>query len=86
MPIISAFFGIVIRMYYREHDPPHFHAEHRGDHATFSFDGALVGGSLRSPTARRRVEQWATMHRRELQANWASMKAGHPLERIEPLQ
>ena len=86
MPIISAFFGIVIRMYYREHDPPHFHAEHQGDHATFSFDGALVGGSLRSPTARRRVEQWATMHRRELQANWASMKAGHPLERIEPLQ
>ncbi len=66
--------------------PTPFHAEHQGDHATFSFDGALVGGSLRSPTARRRVEQWATMHRRELQANWASMKAGHPLERIEPLQ
>ena len=85
MPIISAFFGIVIRMYYREHDPPHFHAEHQGDHATFRFDGALMGGSVRSPTARRRVEQWATIHRRELEANWASMKAGHPLERIEPL-
>jgi hypothetical protein len=28
MPIISAFFGIVIRMYYKEHEPPHFHAEH----------------------------------------------------------
>jgi len=27
MPIISAFFGIVIRMFYREHEPAHFHAE-----------------------------------------------------------
>jgi hypothetical protein len=27
MPIISAFFGIVIRMYYKEHEPAHFHAE-----------------------------------------------------------
>jgi hypothetical protein len=86
MPVISAFFGIVIRMYYREHDPPHFHVEHQGDRATFTFDGALVDGSIRSPTARRRVGQWATRHRRELEANWASMKAGRPLERIEPLQ
>jgi uncharacterized protein DUF4160 len=30
MPIISAFFGIVIRMYYKEHEPAHFHAEHAG--------------------------------------------------------
>jgi Domain of unknown function (DUF4160) len=86
MPVISAFFGIVIRMYYREHDPPHFHAEHQGDHATFTFDGALADGSIRSATARRRVEQWANLHRRELEANWASMKTGRPLERIEPLQ
>ena len=57
MPVICAFFGIVIRMYYREHDPPHFHAEHQSDHATFTFDGALVDGSIRSATARRRVEQ-----------------------------
>ena len=33
MPIISAFFGIVIRMYYRDHEPPHFHAEHAGQQA-----------------------------------------------------
>jgi hypothetical protein len=30
MPIISTFFGIVIRMFYKEHEPPHFHAEHQG--------------------------------------------------------
>ena len=39
MPIISAFFGIVIRMFYREHEPPHFHAEYQGQQAKFDFDG-----------------------------------------------
>ena len=35
MPIISLFFGIVIRMFYREHEPAHFHAEHQGQHGKF---------------------------------------------------
>jgi Domain of unknown function (DUF4160) len=39
MPIISAFFGIVIRMYYKEHEPAHFHAEYAGQQAKFAFDG-----------------------------------------------
>ena len=30
MPIISVFFGIIVRMYYKEHEPGHFHAEHQG--------------------------------------------------------
>jgi len=28
MPEISRFFGIIIRMYYNEHVPPHFHAQY----------------------------------------------------------
>lgn len=86
MPIISTFFGIVIRMFYQEHEPPHFHAEHHGEQATFTFDGQLLTGALRSRRARRQIERWARLHRRELAANWESMEAGRPLERIEPLQ
>jgi hypothetical protein len=55
MPIISTFYGIVIRMFYQEHGPPHFHAEHQGDQATFSFDGAPIAGSIRSARARRHI-------------------------------
>ena len=44
MPIISAFFGIVIRMYYKEQEPAHFHAEHAGQHAKFGFSGVLIAG------------------------------------------
>jgi hypothetical protein len=86
VPVISAFLGIVIRMYYQEHEPPHFHAEHRGEQATFTFDGLLQTGAIRSRRARRAIATWALLHRRELEANWTMMKSGRPLERIEPLQ
>ena len=85
MPIISTFFGIVIRMFYREHGVPHFHAEYQGQQATFTFDGRVLAGALRSRTALRLIGEWATSHREELEANWNHMKLGEPLERIEPL-
>lgn len=86
MPVISAFLGIVVRMFYREHGPPHFHAEHQGEHATFTFDGQLLAGGIRTARARRHIQEWALLHRRELEANWARIALGQPLERIEPLQ
>lgn len=46
MPVISTFFGIVIRMFYQEHGVPHFHAEYQGQQATFTLDGELLAGSI----------------------------------------
>jgi len=86
MPIVSAFFGIVIRMYYKEHEPPHFHAEYQGQSAKFSLDGEILAGNIRSTTARRLIREWASLHRVEIQANWHKMKAGRPLGKIEPLE
>lgn len=85
MPVISVFFGIVIRMFYREHGIPHFHVEYQGQQATFTFDGRLLAGSIVSKTAMRLVAEWASAHRPELEANWERMKIGQTLERIEPL-
>jgi len=85
MPIISAFSGIVIRMFYREHEPAHFHAEHAGQQAKFDFGGTLIAGEIRSGKARQRIRQWAQLHGPDLEANWEKMKAGQPLESIEPL-
>lgn len=86
MPIVSMFFGIVIRMFYQEHEPAHFHAEYQGQQAKFSFDGEMIVGNIRSATARRLIREWASLHRPELEANWEKMKAGRPLERIAPLE
>ena len=85
MPVISTFYGIVIRMFYREHEPAHFHAEHSGQQATFNFDGKLVAGEIKSSKARRRIRQWVLQHRSQLEVNWVKMKAAQPLETIEPL-
>jgi len=86
MPIISTFFGIIIRMFYQEHEPPHFHAEHQGQQAKCDFDGEIVAGYIRSATARNLIRQWALSHRAELELNWQKMKAGESLDRIEPLE
>jgi hypothetical protein len=85
MPVISTFFGIVIRMFYREHGAPHFHAEYQGQQATFTFDGELLAGSMRSRTALRLIREWCVAHREELKANWDKARAGERLERIAPL-
>ena len=85
MPVISTFFGIIIRIFYREHGLPHFHAEYQGQQATFTFDGEPLAGSLRSSTALHLIKKWSLAHQVELEANWSRVKAGEPLERIAPL-
>ena len=86
MPVISTFFGIVIRMFYQEHRLPHFHAEYQGQQATFDFGGELLAGDIRSGVAKRLIREWAVQHRTQLEANWARMEVGRALERIDPLE
>jgi hypothetical protein len=86
MPIISLFFGIVVRMFYQDHDPPHFHAEFRGCQAKISFDGTCIAGNLESATALRLVREWATAHQSELDENWRRARAGQAVSRIAPLE
>lgn len=45
MPTISMFYGILIKMNYKEHNPPHFHAYYQDYEATFNFDGELLEGN-----------------------------------------
>jgi hypothetical protein len=86
MPIISVFFGIIVRMYYKEHEPAHFHAEHQSQQGKFDFAGEMTVGNIRSGTALRLIREWTVLHQAELQANWDQMKAGRPLNGIAPLE
>ena len=85
MPIISTFFGIIIRMYFDDHDPPHFHAEYQGETAIVALDGTIIVGEL-PRTARRLVKEWAQMRQNELLADWRKAKNLEPLEQIAPLE
>lgn len=86
MPVVAIFFGIIIRMYYKEHEPRHFHAEHQSQQAKFDFDGHMIVGNITSANALKLIRQWAQLNRVALDANWANIVAGRPLERIPPLE
>ena len=86
MPYISMFFGIIIRMFYNDHPPPHFHAEYQGQRGIFEFDGTMTQGNLTSRTAQRLIREGASQHREELEQNWHSAREGKALYRIAPLR
>lgn len=86
MPAISRFFGIIIKMYFDDHNPPHFHAEYGEHEAVYVIETLeLLRGTLPS-RAHAMVVEWATMHRPELRANWAIARQMRPLVKIEPLE
>ena len=86
MPEISRFFGIVIRMYFHDHPPPHVHAEYQGKKALFDFRGNVVRGELGSRTALRLVREWIDLRANELEQNWDLATAGRDLQKIQPLE
>ena len=86
MPRISAFYGIVIYMYRREHPPPHFHAEYGEYAAKIELKGLRpIAGHLPARQLRL-VQRWASLHRRELLQNWEKRERNEPLSTIEPLR
>ena len=85
MPEISRFFGIVVRMFFREHNPPHIHAEYQGSKAVFDLSGNVTHGTLGSRTAMRLVREWIDLHESELREDWKLAQTGKELKGIAPL-
>ena len=85
VPRISAFYGIVITMYFSDHPPPHFHARY-GDHvAEIAIDALELNDGWLPPRALRLVLEWAAEHQDELRANWDRARAHEQLVGIDPL-
>lgn len=86
MPEICRFYGIVIRLYYREHPPGHFHAEYGDEEALIEIEtGKVYRGSL-PHTALELVNQWRFQHLDELRQDWQLARDRAPLKKIEPLR
>jgi hypothetical protein len=85
MPELSRFFGIVIRMFFEEHNPPHIHAEHQGDKAVFDLSGNITRGNMKSRTAIKLVREWIDLHVPELREDWELAQAGREIKKINPL-
>jgi len=85
MPEISRFYGIVIRMFFDDHDPPHFHAYYGSDKAVLEINSlAVIAGRL-PPRAAGLVVEWASLHQEDLRDRWQRAKSHQPLSKIEPL-
>ena len=86
MAEISRFRGIVIKLHFTDHPPPHFHAHYGSSRASFTIaTGEVLAGSL-PPRVRRLVLEWAEQHRGELAANWHRAEQRRALTRIAPLE
>ncbi len=86
MPEISRFFGIIIRMYFGDHVPPHFHAEYGEYKAVIDMRSLVVIDGALPPRVLGLVIEWAALHRNELLELWERASRNQPLRKLSPLE
>ncbi len=86
MPEISRFYGVIIRMYFDEHNPPHFHAEYGEHEALININSmGIIAGKLPSRVLGMVVE-WASMNQSQLKREWDKARNMESLGKIPPLK
>ena len=88
MPTLSMFFGVIIRMNWKDkgqHNAPHFHAFYGDFEAVFGLDGEMIAGNFPHKQSAY-VKAWALLYEDELLANWKLAANGEETFKIEPLR
>jgi hypothetical protein len=87
VPTIAYFLGIAVRMFFNDHDPPHFHVRYQQFRVTRTDRGrrAVIDGRL-PPTVTRLVAEWTALRRDAPMRNWHAARTDGQLERIEGLE
>lgn len=88
MPVLSVFYGIIVRMYKEndgKHKVPHIHVEYSGQEAVVALDGTLIEGKL-PKNKMKLLDAWLVIHQEDLEANWNLLSKGEQFFRIEPLK
>ncbi len=88
MPILSMFYGIIVRMYKEtggKHNVPHIHAEYSGDEIVVNLSGEILEGSFPNNKLKLLVA-WIEIHKDDLEANWKLLSEGEQFYKIEPLK
>ncbi len=86
MPRICSFFGIVIWMYWNDHNPPHFHAEYDDFEILIKIDDLSIYAGYLPSRALGLVIEWASQHQEELIQNWKLTQERLPPKKIEALK
>jgi len=85
MPTISIFFGLIVRMYYKDHQPPHIHVQYQGDKAVIDLESVTLSEGQIPPRCLRLVQAWVEIHKDDLYANWELCRNGEEPFKIMPL-
>ena len=86
MPEICRFYGIIIAMFYSNHNPPHFHARYGSETVVIDINTlSVLEGSI-PPRALGMVIEWAAQHKQDLLNDWQLAKNNQPPQKINPLQ
>ncbi|MEA1949775.1 MAG: DUF4160 domain-containing protein [Planctomycetota bacterium] len=86
MPEISRFYGVIIAMFYSEHNPPHFHARYGGDSVAIDIHTLQILDGRIPPRALGLVVEWASQHQDELMQDWNLARNEQQPKQIEPLK
>ena len=86
MPELSRFYGIIIRMFYDDHPPPHFHAVYQSEAIQVDINTLEVIEGDMPRRARALVLEWAALHRAELRQAWDLASRNQAPSKIQPLE
>jgi hypothetical protein len=85
MPEICRFYGIIIQMFFNDHNPPHFHVVYGDFKAIININDEIVEGFM-PKRALKLVFEWMDLHKTELLENWELAQNGELPKKIEPLK
>ncbi len=85
MPEICRFYGIIIQMFFNDHNPPHFHVVYGDFKAVININDEIVE-SFMPKRALKLVFEWMDLHKAELLENWELAQNGELPNKIEPLK
>ena len=84
MPEICRFYGIIIQMFFNDHNPPHFHAVYGEYKIVININDEVVEGFM-PKRALKLIFEWMEIHKSELLENWILSQNGKLPKKIEPL-
>ena len=85
MPEISRFYGLILYLNFRDHNPPHVHAKYGDFEATITIEDGIIKGEM-PRRALNMVFEWMELHKSELLTEFNNAQNGLPIKNIEPLK
>jgi hypothetical protein len=86
VPVISHFFGIIVFMFWREYNPPHFHAKYADQEIVIEIESGRINGGTMANRALALLQEWRELNKEALLRDWKLAEQKKALFPIKPLE